>query len=424
MYMGDTNPELILISAMIQTSDALTPSEAGITSEFFKSYSAEFEWITNFRLKHSKAPDKATFRHAFPDFTLLVCTDMAYAIEQVAEAHVRHTVTKTIRSATEFLRGGDFWEAAALLQNTKFGHTAAAKDFNPIKDWSETFSAAAERANRAQHGISGVPLGYPTLDERTGGAQPGDLWLFAARLGQGKTWNLVNSGTQAIMQGKKISVFSLEQPAVQMAFRFQTTLGRQVGHRISNRSLNSGKGLDLVAYQRACEAINQSCPGELLINDTRRGKVTPLTIAAKIEQEKPDVVYVDYITLLGSSAGGASLDDWRVAAKISGELKQVAMEFNIPIIAAAQINREGDGNRRPPRVRNLSQADSLGQDSDGIVTMCRPSKNTAMYSLEKFRNGEDGIGWYSSFAPDAGEFSEITYDQAQSLIADSDEEDY
>jgi len=103
-------------------------------------------------------------------------------------------------------------------------------------------------------------------------------------------------------------------------------------------------------------------------------------------------------------------------AAISNILKETAVQRSIPILAAAQINREGDtmGNK-PAKLKNLAQSDALGQDADSVITMKQLSKTVAVYSLEKNRSGEGGALWHTMYLPNEGRFDEIGFDRARDM---------
>ena len=103
-------------------------------------------------------------------------------------------------------------------------------------------------------------------------------------------------------------------------------------------------------------------------------------------------------------------------------LKEVAVAHGLRIVAAAQINRDGDTgtNSVPPKVKNLAQSDSLGQDADVVLTHKQMSKSVMVYGIEKNRHGAAGDRLYSRFLPNTGRFNEIDKERAQDI---KDEED-
>lgn len=410
---------------MIRSGDVLEPAQLGISARYFHTYDAEYEWILEYHQKYGSAPSKMAFKTAFPDFTLLKADDLGYAVDEVKKNHARFEVTRLLKDATDFLRAGQPIDALQFIQSgtrklsQDVGNGVKASDV--INDWDDLYQDVVERSARASDGgLTGISTGMPTLDGRTYGAQDGDLWLMAARLGQGKTWSLAQMAEAAIVNGHKALFVSLEQTKRQITYRIHTLLSDRFGYELRNTSLSSGINVDLQEYKAFLMELPEKVKGQLIVTDAGRGRVTPITLAAMIEEYEPEVVYIDYITLMATSTGSQAVEDWRAAAAISADVKLVAMQYDIPIIAAAQINRLGDGGNKPPSVSKLAQSDALGQDASVVVTMRRASAHTAQYSLEKNRHGESGAVWWTEFDPDKGRFSEISYEQALDLIIDDE----
>lgn len=422
-----SNPEIVLISAVIQTGDLQTPSEFGITPQHFHTHRSEWSWIEKFALKHRKCPDKATFRVQFPDFPLLKTTDVGYGVEEVEKTHLRYTLTGALRDATNHLVEDDPLEALSFLHSTLTGidqggtsreaYADALRDYNPFLEEAQRRIEASQTL-----GYSGVTFGFPTLNDRTGGMHPGDLIIWAARLGQGKTWMLCKVASEAIMTGKKVVFVSLEQPRSQIVFRIHTLLSKELGYSLRHRDLMQGVNMTMEDYRSFLVDLPDALPSSsrLHISDPTRGRATPYTLASLIERHDPDVLIVDYLTLMKTES-----DDWQGVARLSKETKLVGSQYGVPILAAAQINREGDTGRKPPSAKHLAQGDSIGQDADLIVTHKKDSESVLQCLIAKNRSGQDGQTFYSSFRPNEGDIKEIAHDEAITLAAlDVEEEDY
>ncbi len=412
-----TNPEILLISAVIQTGDHMPAASAGITGEHFHSHRPEWEWIEQFTFRHRKVPDKATFRSHFPDFPLMRTTDVDYAVEAVEHSHLRYTMASMLKEGTNLLVGDDPVQAMAYVHSSLAGmnrhtgsrdsHYDALREFNPI------YEEAKRRVEASQQlGYSGIPWGFPTLNDRTGGLHPGDLAIFAARLGVGKTWFACKVATEALMRGEKVCFVSLEQPRAQIVFRMHTLLAYELGYSLRHRDLMQGTNIDLNDYRSFLVDLPSKVPGELYVSDPTRGRTNPYTLATLMERHDPALMVVDYLTLMQTES-----DDWQGVAKLSKETKLVASQYGVPILALAQINREGDGGKRPPSAKHLAQSDSIGQDADVIVTAKKDSESVMQLLLAKNRSGQDGQVFYSAFRPNEGRISEITHEEALTLTA-------
>lgn len=412
-----TNPEILLISAIIQTGDIVPAASAGLTGEQFHSHRPEWEWLEEFNLRYRKVPDKATFRAQFPDFPLMKTTDVDHAVDAVEKSHLRYVMTTTLKQGANYLMEDDPIEAMAFLHSQLSGlnHRTGSRDTNAdaLREFNPIFEEAKRRVESSHTlGYAGVTFGFPTLNDRTGGLHPGDLAIFAARLGVGKTWFACKVATEALLNGEKVCFVSLEQPRSQIVFRIHTMLARELGYSLRHRDLMQGTNIDLDSYRSFLVDLPDRVPGQLYVSDPSRGRTNPYTLASLMERHEPSLMCVDYLTLMQQDG-----DDWRATAKLSADTKMVASQYGVPILALAQINREGDGGKRPPSAKHLAQSDAIGQDADVIVTGKKDSTSVLQCLLAKNRSGQDGQVFYAAFQPNEGRIEEITHEEALTLTS-------
>lgn len=255
----------------------------------------------------------------------------------------------------------------------------------------------------------------------SGGLQPGWLCIVGGRLGHGKTWTMCRMAAEAALRGYKVMYWSLEQSRHQIAMRIQSIVAHEANvSGVKVTDLMRGTGVDLGKYRSFMENEMQAVRGELWINDTTRGKVSPMTIAASIERDHPDVVFIDYMTLLEMQGDG----DWTSVANLSGDLKRISERYGVPVVAGSQLNRTAIGQDNPDP-GTLARSDSVGQDADVVITVQKDKVTPAIVKLNlgKFRHGADGYSWYAKFQPGHGVYEEITGDEAdriRSLAQDID----
>lgn len=414
----DRHPEALLISALLNNNNVLAGEEFGITTGHIHEYKAEYEWLTDYKIKYRSEPSPAAFHSVFPRFEISEHLDVEYAADQVKRNHLKWSVARLIRETTTHLKENQPEDAldhmASQVMKISSGIDAANSISDSVKDHSESFEWALFR--EGNDGPVGAIFAHPTLQERTLGMQGGDLWLKAARLGQGKTWDLLNDTAANLLAGKKVVLFSLEMNKRQIEYRIQTILGRHLGYSITNDQLTKGRGLDLIEYKQMLGEISEKIPGQLLICDRRRGRVTSRTVASLVNKYEPDLAVIDYIGLMGSANKSNYSQQWESVACVVDEVKEVACQFDVPILSAAQINREGErGSWRPPKAVHLAGSDSLGRDADCVITQKRFGNGAMVYSLEKNRHGASGIIWFARFDPNLGDFREITREQAERI---------
>ena len=369
------------------------------------------------------------------DQQLVEVDDLDYAIEEMRAHHAKSTMLETILDVGEMI--SDDEDPLVVLQRLQssiaglqLDVTGSSSESDLVADWRSVYDEVADRSARtAANGLAGIPTGFPTLDEITGGGQPGELWVIAARLGQGKTWTMIRMACAALFAGYRLQYDALEQARGQVAVRVHTFLSSKHGRQVFTAAdLTQGRNIHLGRYRKFLRDLPDILGpnATIFINDTSRGRVNPTTIASQIERNSPAAVYIDYITLMGGTdAGGkASREQWQQVAALSAELKGLAMNYGIPIFVAAQINRTYTlgSQKRLPGVENLSGSDAIGHDADKVVTMRRATPSVMQMGLMKNRQGPDGVKWWNEFRVNTGAFNEITAERAEEIM-DLDRED-
>ena len=278
---------------------------------------------------------------------------------------------------------------------TKPGQTAAS-----------AFHATFERLAQAvqQQGLTGVPTGLTQLDRFTGGWQPADLVILAARPAMGKTAALLHfARTAALDHGQHTAIFSLEMPTLQLMQRLVTS--EVPGY--SNSDLRRGElpgGLDQVAFIKEQAQRLQTHGHHLHLDDTPGLSIQQLRAkCARLHAQQPlRLVLVDYIQLMRGDQKGNREQE---VGSISRGLKELAKELNAPVIALSQLSREVEkrGGEKRPLLSDLRESGSLEQDADCIVFLWRgeyykipqyedgtPTADTILFNVAKHRNGATG----------------------------------
>jgi hypothetical protein len=396
--------EALFIGALINNHDASLGATYGVEPEMLVGYQPEYRWVLSYLATYGGTPTWDAFLHKFPEFPKTDATDAAFAADEVRYTFAQRSMRQAIRSAASHISEGDYEEAAmALASYTPLAQVKPA--INALHDLS-FLDAYSEKPDALE-----VP--WPTLQRLTGGIREGDLWYLAARLGNGKSWNVTDLAATALMAGRSVNFFTLEMPKAQVLVRMHVCLGQQLGFDVDHIAMRD-RVYDVIAYRKLVNKIRDEVPGQLFIYDPSDGRVSPATVAAKVG--KTDLSIVDYVGLMASPLGKKAIDDWRVQAAISNELKEVALAKQTRIVALSQINREGDTiSKYPPKAKNLSGSDALGQDADVIVTHKKYSHTSQIASLEKNRHGEADRYFYTRFLPNEGRFHEISRDTADDL---------
>ncbi len=267
----------------------------------------------------------------------------------------------------------------------------ARHDLQPIKSVLSDYYDRIDELSRRDEDIFGVPTGLYDLDKLLGGLQKSDLLIIAGRPGSGKTGFLLSVAKNAAQKHKKhVAIFSLEMSNEQLV---QRLIAQETG--IDTQRLRSGKLADeeWPIFTHAIEVLSDT---HVFLDDTPA--LTPLQLRTKCRrlhmEYQLDLVIVDYIQLMA----GDTRTENRVqeVSFISRNLKVLARELNVPVLAAAQLSRavEQRADKRPV-LSDLRESGSLEQDSDIVMFIHRPDmldpesarQNIAELIVAKHRNG-------------------------------------
>ncbi len=244
--------------------------------------------------------------------------------------------------------------------------------------------------------LTGVPTGFADFDEMTGGLQPGELVIVAARPSMGKTAFALNiARNAAIDHGKKAAIFSLEMTKRALALRL---LASEASVDFSGFRKGYGRPDDLGKLTKAGGKLAEA---KIWIDDS--GMITILEIKAKCRrlasERGLDLVIVDYLQLAHGDTPSQRKD--LEIAEISHGLKALAKELDVPVLALSQLNRgpeQRDPDKRRPNMGDLRESGAIEQDADVIGFIYRdevynPTEENAGIAeliIAKQRNGPTG----------------------------------
>lgn len=241
----------------------------------------------------------------------------------------------------------------------------------------------------------GVPTGFMALDNLLGGFQKGDLIIIAARPGVGKTSLMLNMAMNATRSKARVAVFSLEMSTEQLIQRLVAT-----ETRINQQKLRLGQ-LNEHEWDLFVEATGSLGGLKMFLDDTPALSVMQLrTKCRRLYRESGlDLVIVDYLQLMTTGGRVDGTNRVQEISHISRNLKEIAREINVPIVAGAQLSRavEQRTDKRPV-LSDLRESGSIEQDADVVMFIYRDEMynenterpNEADIIVAKHRNGPTG----------------------------------
>jgi replicative DNA helicase len=268
------------------------------------------------------------------------------------------------------------------------------RDLQPIRSVLSDYFDRIEELSQRDEALVGVPTGFFDIDKMLGGLQPSDLLIIAGRPGMGKTGFILSAVKNAALNHRKhVAVFSLEMSNEQLV---QRLIAQETG--INSTRLRSGKLAEdeWLLFTQAIEVLTDT---QIFLDDTPA--LTPLQLRTKCRrlhlEYKLDLVVVDYLQLMTGDL--RSNNRVQEVSDISRNLKILARELNVPVLAAAQLSRavEQRSDKRPV-LSDLRESGSLEQDADIVMFIYRPEvyeedtalKNLAEIIVAKHRNGPTG----------------------------------
>ncbi|CDZ74317.1 Replicative DNA helicase [Peptoniphilus sp. ING2-D1G] len=266
----------------------------------------------------------------------------------------------------------------------------------PVKE--ALLEAFAQIEQRAQNpgGLTGLTTGFVDLDNKLSGLQKSDLIILAARPSMGKTALMVNIATNAAIKDKaSVAIFSLEMSKNQLVQRIISSVAHVDLKKIISGDLNEDEWLKIINTMPLLSEMN------IEIDDT--AAISPLELKAKCRglinsKKKLDLVVVDYLQLMQMSAKIESRQ--QEISTISRNLKAIAKELEVPVIALSQLSRSPElRSDHRPILSDLRESGSIEQDADVVMLLYRDEyytkeesekPNTGEVIIAKHRNGPTG----------------------------------
>jgi replicative DNA helicase len=251
--------------------------------------------------------------------------------------------------------------------------------------------------------LTGLTTGFSDLDKMTSGLQRSDLVILAARPSMGKTsFALMLAENAAIQAGAVVGIFSLEMSKEALVMRMLCSQANIDAQRFRNGFLSRPE------WSQIAKSLGTLADAKIFLDDTPG--ITVLEMRAKArrlaaEQKRLDLIIVDYLQLMSGSAKRVESRQQEVS-QISRELKGLAKELNVPLVALSQLSRapESRSDHRP-QLADLRESGALEQDADVVAFIYRAEqyktpeereslpedqKNIAELIIAKQRNGPTG----------------------------------
>jgi replicative DNA helicase len=270
------------------------------------------------------------------------------------------------------------------------------KKIRSIHDILDTETDKLHRLSISKTSLTGTPSGFKDIDEKTGGFQPGNLVVLAARPSMGKSALVANIAENAALAGRPVALFSLEMSESELAQRFIASQAK-----IHGEDLRRGK-VAAKEWPRVLSACQKLSDAPLFIDDSSDTGVLEIRAKCRRLHAQMDdglgLVIVDYLQLMRSEARIENRVE--AVSQMSRGLKALARELNVPVIALSQLSRQVEqrGGEKKPILSDLRESGAIEQDADLVMFIYREEyydhdserPNEADIIIAKHRNGPVG----------------------------------
>lgn len=380
------NTEAKVISAVLADKQLHVLLQANVET-LLRTHNDVWNFIRLYAENNGTVPPTSLVVEKFRDFQPVQGIGATkHHLEELQTEYLNDSLKDILRSAAGEVQNG---QGTAALEELITKTSQLKKNTSAIRDIDATDidSAIAYFENVKEQqalGHRGIKTGLPGFDNYLpSGIMPGQLGVFLAYPGIGKSWMALYFAVQAWKQGKTPLIISLEMSETEVRNRAFTIMGEGLW---SHRKLSNGEvELDMMKKWHA-DKIEGRPPFHIISNDSG-GEVTPSVIRGKLDQYRPDFVVVDYLQLMNPNQ---KADNETVKMKnLSRELKLMAISEEVPIIAISSAT--------PDDVKDLSTVPTLAQtawsrqiayDADWVLALGRASNSDIIEcAFRKNRNG-------------------------------------
>ncbi|MET3558101.1 replicative DNA helicase [Streptococcus rupicaprae] len=308
------------------------------------------------------------------------------------------SLTDSVNLAYEASEGADDIIARTEKALIDIGEGASRSGFKRIDDILNINFESLEKRSQQTSDITGIATGYPDLDHMTTGLHEEELIILAARPAVGKTAFALNIAQNiATKQDKTVAIFSLEMGAESLVDRMLAAEGV-----INSHSLRTGQ-LTEEEWQKVTIAQAQLARASIYIDDTPGIKITEIRARSrKLAQETKNLglILIDYLQLI---TGTGRENRQQEVSEISRQLKILAKELKVPVIALSQLSRGVEQRQdKRPVLSDIRESGSIEQDADIVAFLYRDDyyergddedaipDNTVEVIIEKNRSGARG----------------------------------
>jgi replicative DNA helicase/sulfur relay (sulfurtransferase) DsrC/TusE family protein len=346
-----------------------------------------WDFIRNYYEQNQTVPPIDIVQERFPDFDYSKDTGATkHHLDELRTEFLNNNVKIMLRAAASQLQDGDSITALETLmsETARLKHiTSTARDLD-VSDVDDAIAYFENIKRLQESGTHGIYTGLAGFDNYLpAGITPGQLGVLLAYPAIGKSWMALYLAVQAWKNGKSPLIVSLEMTETEVRNRVFTIIGQGMW---SHRKLSRGD-VETDMMKKWMHKTFDGRPSIHIISNDGIGEVSPSVLRGKIDQYKPDIVFVDYLNLMTSNQ---RTDNEVVKMKnLSRELKLLAISEQIPIVAISSATPDDITDMNSvPTLGQTSWSRQIAYDADWLLALGRAANSDVLEAVfRKNRNG-------------------------------------
>lgn len=373
--------ELQVINYVVKNKDLEILKRENIQPQYFsETYKDIINYVFDHEKKYQTVPDEVTMISQFgQDYTVLEVNETPkYLVDKLKDFLGYVYFAKDFAVAKPMIDSGNMEGAAQFLKNTT---EQIAKLFGQRNEGGVDIMTDGSRLEEYEKRLTtdegeSYSLGIDALDDAFGGLLRDDLMVLFARLANGKSYLMTLLAHTLHQQGLKVLFYSGEMEANQVGYRYDS-----IDSHFSNKALLFGRHFDqgqsFAQYKTYIERLASRpnyfkviCPKDL------GGRFINMNDIKKLVDElKPDVIFLDQLSLVEDIRSTKTTPERTRYNNIMADLRVLANTQRIPVIVAAQANREATakddaGDVTIPEIHHIAESDAIGQHSTRAIAFC------------------------------------------------------
>jgi replicative DNA helicase len=378
--------EVEVISALCKNKDIHTMYDNG--ADHLITHCADvWGFIKDYYSQTKQVPDSDLVATRFRDFDPVDAGPTIYHIDKLRSSYLDESMRNAVRTAATLLQNNESARALQELTSSISSIarvTSKARDID-VTDIDDAVSYFEKLKESAENGCVGIKTNIAAFDACLPmGISKGQLGVLLAYPAIGKSWLALYFAVQAWRVGRTPMIISLEMTEHEVRNRVFTILGNGI---FSHRAMSAGR-LDESDFRDWADRELKNKPPFKIISNEIGSETTPNLIASKIEQYKPDIVFIDYLQLMSDNAGTTSNETVKIK-NLSRELKMLAITQEIPVIAIASATPDDASDLESvPQLGQVAWSKQIAYDADFVLALGRKQNSDAIeVAFRKNRNG-------------------------------------